>query len=113
MDQKGSAMTSAKSTKALDLFVKLMTWFGISLPVCYVASIAASDLSNFLARQDFIGWMADYASVFSVPWEVLATLVVILRWRDLTQRFWILYIANGFLAYISLPIYEMHFGIHF
>jgi hypothetical protein len=106
-------MANAKWERFLNVFVKVLTGFGIGLVVCYVASIVLSDLSNFLARQEFIGWMADLASVFSVPWELVATIVVILRWRDLPQRFWILYIANGFLAYISLPIYTMHFGIHF
>ena len=55
--------------------------------------------------------MLDYATIFSVPWEVIATIVVILRWRDLPQRFWITYCINGFLAYLSLPIYQLHFGI--
>ncbi len=103
---------AAQWDKFLKVFVKVVTGFGISLPVCYVASIAISDLSNYLARLDIVGWMGDYASVFSVPWELVATLVIILRWRDLTQRFWILYCVNGFLAYIALPIYTMHFGIH-
>jgi hypothetical protein len=82
------------------------------LPVAYALSIALSDVSNYLARLDVVGWMLDCASVASVPWEAVATLLIIVRWRDLPQRFWIVYCVNGFLAYISLPIYLMHFGIY-
>src|SRR5579863_7796882 len=103
-------MARPKFEKAMNIFTRIFTSIGLTLPICYVAAIAFSDLSNFLARQAFVGWIGDYASVFSVPWELAATVVVIFRWRDLTQRFWILYIANGFLAYISWPIYKMHFG---
>ncbi len=91
--------------------VRFVTAVGMTLPVAYVLSIGLSDVSDFLARLDALGWMLDYAIVFSVPWEAIATLLVIVRWRDLPQRFWILYCVNGFLAYISLPIYLMHFGI--
>ena len=105
-------MTSPNRERVLDRIVSLVTWVGMTLPVAYALSIALSDLSNYLARTELVGWMLDYASVFSVPWEIIATLVVILRWRDLPQRFWILYCVNGFLTYISLPIYLMHFGIY-
>jgi hypothetical protein len=89
----------------------MVTIVGMTLPAAYVLSIGLSDVSNYLARMEAVGWMLDYATVFSVPWEIVATLVVILRWRDLPQRFWITYCINAFLAYISLPIYELHFGI--
>ncbi len=89
-----------------------VTVAGMTLPVAYALSIALSDVSNYLARLDVVGWMLDCASVASVPWEALATLLIIVRWRDLPQRFWIVYCVNGFLAYISLPIYLMHFGIY-
>ena len=105
-------MASPNRERVLDRIVSFVTWVGITLPVAYVLSIALSDLSNYLARTELVGWMLDYASIFSVPWELLATLVVILRWRDLPQRFWILLCVNGFLTYISLPIYLMHFGIY-
>jgi len=105
-------MTSPNRERVLERIVSFVTWVGITLPVAYVLSIALSDLSNYLARTDLVGWMLDYASIFSVPWELVATLVVILRWRDLPQRFWILFCVNGFLSYISLPIYLMHFGIY-
>ena len=105
-------MTSPNRERVLDRIVSLVTWVGMTLPVAYALSIALSDLSNYLARTELVGWMLDYASVFSVPWEIIATLVVILRWRDLPQRFWILYCVNGFLTYISLPIYLMHLGIY-
>ena len=105
-------MTSTSRERVLDRIVSLVTWVGMTPPVAYALSIALSDLSNYLARTELVGWMLDYASVFSVPWELIATLVVILRWRDLPQRFWILLCVNGFLTYISLPIYLMHFGIY-
>jgi len=91
--------------------VGFITTVGMTLPIAYVSSIALSDLSNYLARTEVVGWMLDYASILSVPWEIVATVVVIARWRDLPQRFWILYCVNGFLAYVSLPIYQLHFGI--
>ena len=56
--------------------------------------------------------MHDWAMLVSVPWEIVATILAIARWRDLPQRFWILYCVNGLLAYASLPIYRMHFGWH-
>jgi hypothetical protein len=104
-------MEPSKREKVLVNAVRVITAIGLTLPFCYVLAIAASDLSNQLARLDVVGWMQDFPSLLSVPWEVLATLVVIVRWRDLPQRFWILYCVNGFLAYASLPIYMMHFGI--
>ena len=50
--------------------------------------------------------------LLSVPWELIATVLIILHWRDLPQRFWITYCVNGLLAYLSLPIYRMHFGLY-
>ena len=105
-------MTTLNRERILARVVAFVTWVGITLPVAYVLSIGLSDISNYLARLDAVGWMLDYASVFSVPWEVVATAVIIFRWRDLPQRFWILYCVNGFLAYSSLPIYRMHFGLY-
>jgi hypothetical protein len=96
----------------LDGIVGFVTWVGITLPFAYVLSIALSDLSSYLARTNVVGWMQDYASLASVPWEIVAVVVAVIRWRDLPQRFWILFCVNGFLAYISLPIYTMHFGIY-
>lgn len=92
--------------------VGLVTVVGTTLPVAYALSIGLSEVSNYLARLDAVGWMLDYATVFSVPWEAVATVLVIMRWRDLPQRFWITYCINGFLAYVSLPIYLMHFGVY-
>jgi len=105
-------MTTLNRERILAGSVAFVIWVGITLPVAYVLSIGLSDISNYLARLDVVGWMLDYAAVFSVPWEIVATLVIIFRWRDLPQRFWILYCVNGFLTYISLPIYEMHFGLY-
>jgi hypothetical protein len=105
-------MTSPKREWILDGIVSFVSWVGITLPVAYVLSIGLSDLSSYLARTEVVGWMMDFASILSVPWEMVATIVVIVRWRDLPQRFWILFCVNGFLAYTSLPIYLMHFGLY-
>ena len=91
--------------------VRIVLIVGTVLPLAYVTSIGLSDLSNRLARLDVVGWMADYASIFSVPWEIIATILIIARWRDLPQRFWITYCINGVLAYMSTPLYQYHFGI--
>ncbi len=82
------------------------------LPPAYVIPIALSEISGYFGRSDLLAWMSDAAMLLSVPWEAVATVVVIVRWRDLPQRFWILYCVNAFLAYLSLPIYLMHFGIY-
>jgi hypothetical protein len=92
--------------------VGFVTAVGMTLPVAYAISIGLSDFSNYLARLDVVGWMQDYATILSVPWEVVATALIILRGRDLPQRFWITYCVNGLLAYLSLPIYRMHFGLY-
>lgn len=105
-------MTTPNRERILEKIVSFVTWVGITLPIAYVLSIGLSDLSNYLARTEVVGWMMDFASILSVPWEIVATLVVFVRWRDLPQRFWILFCVNGFLAYISLPIYLMHFGLY-
>ncbi len=91
--------------------VGFVTTVGMTLPAAYVLSIGLSDISRYLARLDALEWMFDYAMLASVPWEAAATVLVIVRWRDLPQRFWITYCLNGFLAYISLPICLHHFGI--
>lgn len=91
--------------------VGFVTTVGMTLPVAYALSIGLADISNYLARLGALEWMFDYATLASPPWEIVATVVVILRWRDLPQRFWIVYCVNGFLTYISLPIYLHHFGI--
>ncbi|MGO8816283.1 MAG: hypothetical protein ACLQVG_16725 [Terriglobia bacterium] len=92
--------------------VRIVTAVGTTLPVAYALSIGLSEVSNYLARLDVLEWMFDYATLASVPWEIIATFIVVMRWRDLPQRFWIVYCVNGFLAYISLPIYLHHFGIY-
>jgi hypothetical protein len=91
--------------------VGVVTAVGMTLPAAYVLSIGLADISGYFARSDAVGWLLDYATVFSVPWEAFATVLVIARWRDLPQRFWITYCINAFLAYVSLPIYLYHFGI--
>jgi len=85
---------------------------GVILAAAYVVPIALSDLSNYFGRLSLLGWVSDLAMLLSLPWEVLATILIAIRWRDLPQRFWILYCVNGLLAYMSVPIYRMHFGLY-
>ena len=91
---------------------KYLTVVGMILPAAYVAPIALFQISSYFGRLDFLAWMGDLAMVLSLPWELIATVLIILRWRDLPQRFWITYCVNGFLVYLSLPIYRMHFGLY-
>jgi len=92
---------------------RYLTAAGMILPPAYVIPIALSEISGFFGRLDLLAWMGDLAMLLSVPWEIAATVLIIFRWRDLPQRFWITYCVNGFLAYISLPIYLHHFGVFF
>ena len=89
-----------------------MTLVGVILPAAYVAPIVLFMISRDIGRLDILGWVSDLALLLSLPWELLATVLVIVRWQDLPQRLWIVYIVNGFLAYISLPIYRMRFGLY-
>ena len=98
--------------KFLEMATKYVTAAGAILPVAYGIPIALSEVSTYFGRVGVLTFMSDMAQLSSVPWEIVATVLVILRWRDLTQRFWILYCVNGLLAYISLPIYTMHFGLY-
>ena len=85
---------------------------GTILPPAYVIPIALSEISGYFGRLDALAWVSDLAVFLSVPWEIVATVIIPFRWRNLPQRFWILYCVNGFLTYISLPIYRMHFGLY-
>lgn len=91
---------------------KYATTMGIVLALAYVIPIILTQISSVFGRLDLLIWMQDLALLLSIPWEVAATVLIVLHWRDLPQRFWITYCVNGFLAYISLPIYLMHFGIY-
>ena len=82
------------------------------MPVAYVLPIILFEVSSYLARLDLLAWLSDLAILLSLPWELLAILLIALRWRDLPQRFWIVFCVNGILAYMSLPIYRMHFGLY-
>jgi tRNA pseudouridine-54 N-methylase len=82
------------------------------LPPTYVIPIAQAEISGYFGRLDALARIEDSAMLLSVLWELVATVLVILCWRDLPQRFWITYSANGVLAYISLPIYLQHFGLY-
>jgi hypothetical protein len=92
--------------------VSLVTAAGMALLAAYALSTGLSEISSYLARWDVVDWMLDIAMLASVPWEIVATVLVIMRWRDLPQRFWITYCVNGLLSYVSLPIYLMHFGLY-
>ena len=89
-----------------------MTVLGTFIAPAYILPIALSEISGYFGRSDLPAWVGDLAMLLSVPWELVATLLIPLHWRDLPQRFWILYCVNGVLAYIALPIYRMHFGLY-
>lgn len=57
--------------------VTFVTVVGMILPAAYALSIALSDISNYLARLDVVGWMLDCASILSVPWVAVATILII------------------------------------
>jgi hypothetical protein len=80
--------------------------------VAYVLPIGLSAVSTYFGRLDVLAWMSDLALLLSLPWELIAAILIVLRWRDLTQRFWIVFCVNGILAYMSLPVYRMHFGFY-
>jgi len=92
--------------------VNYLTVVGMVLPVAYAVPIALAEIAGFFGRIDLLIWMGDLAMLLSVPWEIVATLLIPLCWRHLRQRFWITYCVNALLAYISLPIYTMHFGLY-
>jgi hypothetical protein len=96
----------------MSIVVRFVIAVGMTLPAAYVLCIGLADISGYFARLDIIELIYDCAMLASVPWELLATVLIVVRWRDLPQRFWITYCVNGFLAYISLPIYRMHFGLY-
>jgi hypothetical protein len=91
---------------------RCITAAGMLLPFAYVIPIALSEISGFFGRLDVLAEIGDLAMLLSLPWELIGTVLIILRGRDLPQRFWITYCVNGFLAYLSLPIYRMHFGLY-
>jgi hypothetical protein len=105
-------LTTPTEEKILARAAKYLTAAGMLLPPAYVIPIALSEISGFFGRLDVLAGMGDVAMLLSLPWELIATVLIILRWRDLPQRFWITYCVNGFLAYLSLPIYRMHFGLY-
>ena len=92
--------------------VRILTTVGVLLPAVALLAVALTDLSAYFARLDVLGSVMDCSMLLSVPWELVATVFVVLRWRDLPQRFWIVYCINAFLAYKTLPLYLFHFGIY-
>lgn len=102
----------ANRERILAEVTRYVTVLGIILPLSYVLPIALFEVSSYFGRLDLLAWMSDLALLLSIPWELTATVLIILRWRDLPQRFWITYCVNGLLAYLSLPIYTMHFGLY-
>jgi len=100
----------ATRAQILETATKFITAAGTILPLAYVIPIALADISAYFGRLDWLAGMNDLAVLLSVPWEIAATLLIVVRWRDLPQRFWILYCVNGILAYLALPVYRMHFG---
>jgi len=105
-------LTMSTRDQILARAAKYLTAVGMILPAAYVTPIALFEISSYFGRLDLLAWMSDLAMLLSVPWELIATVLIILRWRDLPQRFWITYCVNGLLTYLSLPIYRMHFGLY-
>ena len=105
-------MAISAKERTLETVAKYLTAFGLILPVAYATPIVLSEVSTYFGRLSLLAFMSDLAQLASVPWEIVATVLIFLRWRDLPQRFWILFCVNGLLAYISLPIYTMHFGLY-
>ena len=108
---ESTALSVPTREQILARVARYVAAIGMVLPPAYVIPIALSEISGYFGRLDLLAWMGDLAMLLSVPWEIIATVLIIVRWRDLPQRFWITYCINGFLAYLSLPIYLMHFGI--
>ena len=103
-------MTTFTREHILGIATRYVTTAGMILPAAYVVPIALSEISGYFGRLDFLTWMGDSAMLLSLPWELLASVLIVFRWRDLPQRFWITYCVNGLLTYLSFPIYRMHFG---
>ena len=91
---------------------RYITVAGMILPAAYIVPIALSRISGYFGRLDLLAWMSDLGLLLSLPWETVATVLIVVRWRDLSQQFWITYCVNGLLSYFALPIYRMHFGIY-
>ena len=70
----------------MNIFTKIVTGIGLTLPICYVAAIALSDLSNCMSPAGICrldgAMMSSGSSVSRGSW--LGPVVVALRWRDLT-----------------------------
>ena len=109
---EASGLAMVNRERILAGVARYVTVVGMILPAAYVAPIALFEISGYFGRLEWLAWMSDLAMLLSVPWELIATVLIILRWRDLPQRFWITYCVNGLLAYLSLPIYRMHFGLY-
>ena len=107
-----ATLTALTRERILVTAARCITALGVVLPLAYVTPIALAEISGYFGRSDLLAGMGDLAMLLSLPWEIVATVLVVLRWRDLSQRFWITYCVNGFLAYTSLPIYRMHFGLY-
>jgi len=107
-----SALAMPSRGAILTKVVRYLTATGMVLPAAYVIPIVLSEISGYFGRSDLLAGMSDSAMLLSVPWVAVATVLVIVRWRDLPQRFWITYCVNGIVAYLSLPIYLMHFGLY-
>lgn len=105
-------MATSKQERTAEAAIRYFTAAGMILPAAYAIPIALSDISGFFGQSDLLAWMGDLAMLLSLPWELIATMLIFVRWRDLSQRFWILYFVNGVLAYLSLPVYRMHFGLY-
>jgi hypothetical protein len=100
--------------------VGIVSTVGISLPLALALPLALEffdylSRSRYLDQLDALNWigqaLAVYSLALSVPWVAIGTVLVIIRWRDLPQRFWIAYLINALLACISLQTHFDYLGI--
>lgn len=105
-------MAMANRERVLAGVARYLMAVGMALPLAYVAPMLLFEVSSYLGSMSVLSWLSDLAILLSVPWELVATVLIALRCRDLPQRFWITYCVNAVLVYLSLPIYRMHFGFY-
>ncbi len=107
-----AALATPMNGRILTNVARVITVAGMILPAAYVTPILLARIDGFFGGVNLLVWMSDAALLLIVPWVMLAVILIILRARELPQRFWIVFFINGFLAYLSLPIYRMHFGLY-
>lgn len=91
---------------------KYLTLAGMILPIVYFVPIMLAEISSYFGRLHFLIILGDVALLLSLPWELVATVLIVLRWRDLPQRFWIIFCINAYLVYTALPAYRVLISLY-